>query len=208
LRKALGDGKDGARYITTLAGRGYCFSRSSDQHSIKSAIGSFPHVNLPSRLSRMVGRADDVRLVSARMAAARFVTILGAGGVGKTTVVVAVGHDLIGIFSGALIFVDLGALSDPSLAATTMVSRLGLSLPTDDATSGLVPYLRNKRILLILDTCEHLIEAVAELASRIFVAAPQVHILAIRLFSRPDHDDWFCSPQIVQLDACHGMLER
>jgi predicted ATPase/DNA-binding winged helix-turn-helix (wHTH) protein len=182
LRKALGDGKGGARYITTLAGRGYCFvapvSRSSDQHSVKSAIGSFPHVNLPSRLSRMVGRADDVRLVSARLVAARFVTILGAGGVGKTTVAVAVGHDLIGIFSGAVIFVDLGALSDPSLAATTMASMLGLSLPTDDATSGLIAYLRNKRILLILDTCEHLIEAVAELASRVFVAAPQVHILA------------------------------
>jgi predicted ATPase/DNA-binding winged helix-turn-helix (wHTH) protein len=182
LRKALGDGRGGARYITTLAGRGYCFvapvSRSSDQHSVKSAVGSFPHVNLPSRLSRMVGRADDVRLVSARLAAARFVTILGAGGVGKTTVAVAVGHDLIGIFSGAVIFVDLGGLSDPSLAATTMASMLGLSLPIDDATSGLIAYLRNKRILLILDTCEHLIEAVAELASRVFVAAPQVHILA------------------------------
>ena len=182
LRKALGDGRGGARYITTLAGRGYCFvapvSRSSDQHSVKSAVGSFPHVNLPSRLSRMVGRADDVRLVSARLAAARFVTILGAGGVGKTTVAVAVGHDLIGIFSGGVIFVDLGGLSDPSLVATTMASMLGLSLPVDDATSGLIAYLRNKRILLILDTCEHLIEAVAELASRVFVAAPQVHILA------------------------------
>lgn len=144
LRKALGDGKGGARYITTLAGRGYCFvapvSRSSDQHSVKSVVGSFPHVSLPSRLSRMVGRADDVRLVSARLAAARFVTILGAGGVGKTTVAVAVGHDLIGLFSGAVIFVDLGGLSDPSLAATTMASMLGLSLPIDDATSGLIAF--------------------------------------------------------------------
>jgi predicted ATPase/DNA-binding winged helix-turn-helix (wHTH) protein len=182
LRKALGDGKGGARYITTLAGRGYCFvapiSRSSDQDKADSGVGSFPHVNLPSRLSRMVGRTDDVRAVTARLRAARFVTILGAGGVGKTTVAVAVGHDLIGAFSGAVIFVDLGALSDPNLVATTLASMLGLSVPTDDATSGLIAYLRNRRIFLILDTCEHLIEAVAALASRIFAAAPQVHILA------------------------------
>ena len=61
LRKALGDGKDGARYITTLAGRGYCFvapiSRSSDQSPVLATVAaSFPHANLPSRLIRMVGR--------------------------------------------------------------------------------------------------------------------------------------------------------
>jgi predicted ATPase len=126
----------------------------------------------------MVGRTDDVRAVTARLRTARFVTILGAGGVGKTTVAVAVGHDLIGAFSGAVIFVDLGELSDPNLVATTLASMLGLSVPTDDATSGLIAYLRNRRIFLILDTCEHLIEAVAALASRIFAAARQVNILA------------------------------
>ena len=98
LRKALGDGKDGARYITTLAGRGYCFvapiSRSSDRGSAKrrSPAADFPHANLPSRLTRMVGRDDDVLTLSAQLTAARFVTIVGAGGVGKTTVAVAVGH--------------------------------------------------------------------------------------------------------------------
>jgi predicted ATPase/DNA-binding winged helix-turn-helix (wHTH) protein len=182
LRKALGDGESGARYITTLPGRGYCFvatvSRSSDQDHANSVVGGLPHVNLPSRLSRMVGRADEVRAISVRLSTARFVTILGVGGVGKTTVAVAVGHDLIEAFSGAAVFVDLGALNDPNLAATTLASILGLSVPTDDATSGLIAYLRDKRILLILDTCEHLIEAVATLASRIVVAAPQVHILA------------------------------
>ena len=90
----------------------------------------------------------------------------------------AVGHDLIEAFAGAVLFVDLGMLSDPSLVATAVASMLGLSVQSDDATPSLIAYLRDKRILLILDTCEHLIEAVAALASRIFVAAPQVHILA------------------------------
>jgi predicted ATPase/DNA-binding winged helix-turn-helix (wHTH) protein len=183
VRRALGEGKQGARFIATLPGRGYCFvariSRSSDEGSVPAAlVDAFPHGNLPSPLIRMVGRADDVLLLSAQLTAARFVTIVGAGGVGKTTVAVAVGHHLIEAFAGAVLFVDLGMLSDPTLVATAVASMLGLSIQSDDPTPSIVAYLRNKRILLILDTCEHLIEAVAALASGIFMAAPQVHILA------------------------------
>ena len=126
----------------------------------------------------MVGRDDDVLKVSAHLNASRFVTIVGAGGVGKTTVAVAVGHHLSGAFAGAVLFVDLGMLSDPDLVATAIASMLGLSVQSSDATPNLIAYLRNKRILLILDTCEHLVEAVAPLAASIIDAAPQVHILA------------------------------
>ena len=63
---------------------------------------------------------------------ARFVTIVGAGGVGKTTVAVAVGHDLIEAFAGAVLFVDLGALRDPNLLAMSVASMLGLSVQSDD----------------------------------------------------------------------------
>jgi predicted ATPase/DNA-binding winged helix-turn-helix (wHTH) protein len=183
VRKALGDGKDGARFIATLPGRGYCFvapiSRSGDQASVSAAlVDEFPHANLPTALLRMVGRADDVLRLSAQLTAGRFVTIVGAGGVGKTTVALAVGHHLIEAFTGAVLFVDLGMLGDPALVATAVASMLGLSIQSDDATPNLIAYLRNKRILLILDTCEHLIESVADLTSRIFMAAPHVHILA------------------------------
>lgn len=183
LRKALGDGKDGARYITTLAGRGYCFvapiSRSSDRGNRQPAVAAnLPRGNLPSRLIRMIGRDDGVRMLSTELPTARFVTIVGAGGVGKTTVAVAAGHDLAEDFAGAVLFVDLGALSDPYLVAASLASMLGLSVQSDDPIPSLVAYLRDKRILLILDTCEHLIETAAALAERIFVAAPQVHILA------------------------------
>jgi predicted ATPase/DNA-binding winged helix-turn-helix (wHTH) protein len=181
LRKALGDGRDGARYIATMAGRGYCFvaaiSRSNNNVQPASAA-AFPNANLPSRLTRMVGRDGDVSRLSSQLNDARFVTIVGAGGVGKTTVAVAVGHQLIEAFAGAVLFVDLGMLSDPDLAATAVASMLGLSVQSRDATPALVAYLRDKRILLILDTCEHLIEAVAALASTVFMAAPHVHILA------------------------------
>jgi predicted ATPase/DNA-binding winged helix-turn-helix (wHTH) protein/tetratricopeptide (TPR) repeat protein len=183
LRKALGDGKDGARYITTLAGRGYCFVAPVSRPQEPAAAPApdhaiLPHANLPGRLPRMVGRADDVSAVAKLLAAERFVTIVGSGGVGKTTVAVAVAHDLVDAFAGAVLFVDLGLLSAPDLTVTAVASMLGLPVRTDDATPSLITHLRGKRMLLVLDTCEHLVDAVAPLASRIFAAAPQVHILA------------------------------
>src|SRR5258706_7713977 len=183
LRKALGDGKDGARYITTLPGRGYCFvapvSWARSPHDGAPAVAAnFPHANLPNRLSRMVGRDDDVLKLSAQLAASRFVTVVGAGGVGKTTVAVAVAHHLVEAFAGSVLFVDLGMLSDPKLAATAVASMLGVSVQSDHGTTGWIAFLKSKRILLILDTCEHLVEAVAALAASIVEAAPQVHILA------------------------------
>ena len=176
LRKALGDGEGDARYITTLAGRGYCFvapvSQSRDRGTVDVTVAAaFPHVHLPPRLARIIGRSHDALMLSTKLIAARFVTIVGSGGVGKTTVAVAVGHDLIEAFAGAVLFVDLGALNDPTLTATAIASMLGLSVQSDDATPSLIAYLRDKRILLILDICEHLIEAVAALAARIFAAA-------------------------------------
>ncbi len=79
---------------------------------------------------------------------------------------------------GPRLFVDLGMLSDPKLVSTAVASMLGLSVQSDDVRPSLIAYLRDKRVLLILDTCEHLVEAVAALAENIIEAAPQVHILA------------------------------
>ena len=183
LRKVLGDGKDGARYITTLAGRGYCFVapilRSSDRVNGNVAVAAvFPGANLPARLARMVGRADCALALSTELAASRFVTVVGPGGVGKTTVAVAVTHDLLETFGGAVLFVDLGALNDPGLVAASLATILGLSVQSHDPTPSLIAYLRDKHMLLILDSCEHVIDTAATLAARIFLDAPQVHILA------------------------------
>jgi DNA-binding winged helix-turn-helix (wHTH) protein len=85
LRKALGDGKGGARYISTLAGRGYCFvapiSRTCGQLQAEEIVAApFAHTNLPNRLMRMVGRKDDVQRISCQLTATRLATIVGGGG--------------------------------------------------------------------------------------------------------------------------------
>lgn len=183
LRKALGDGTDGARYISTLSGRGYCFVAPIRRPSLGDEVPeevttSFPMANLPGRLVRMVGRANDTAALSALLAEKRFVTIVGTGGIGKTTVAVAAGHDLVRSFDGAVHFVDLGALGDPRQVAATVTSTLGVSFQSEDLISALAAYLADKRILLILDTCEHVIEAAADLACRIFSTAPQTHLIA------------------------------
>jgi len=184
LRKALGDGKEGARYIATLAGRGYSFVAPVSRSGAATAASpvetttSFRQANLPARLNGMIDREEDLEKLSKRLNAARFVTIVGAGGVGKTTIAIAVAHLLSSTFAGATLFVDLSMVSDAGLVATAVASMLGLSVQSADATTSLVAYLRDKKLLLILDTCEHLVEAVATLASAIFAAAPQVHLLA------------------------------
>jgi predicted ATPase/DNA-binding winged helix-turn-helix (wHTH) protein len=184
LRKALGDGKEGARYIKTLTGQGYCFvapialSGSRDEDA-PAVIAETPlDIFLPSRLARMVGREDSIRIVSGQLATSRFVTIVGSGGVGKTTVAVAVAHQLLKDFSGAVLFIDFGMLSDPAMVPVSMASMLGISIRSNDPTPGLLAHVRDKRILVILDNCEHVIEATANLAADLFRAAPRLHILA------------------------------
>jgi DNA-binding winged helix-turn-helix (wHTH) protein len=183
LRKVLGDGKDGAQYIATHAGHGYAFVAplahpADDDVAPASASATIPRAILPSRPTGMVGRSDSVAALAMDLVDWRFVSLVGAGGVGKTTVAVALGHELMAEFDSAVLFVDLGALSDPGLVASTVAAMLGLSVQSDNTMPGLIAYLRDKRVLLILDNCEHLVVAAAVLAENIFWAAPQVHILA------------------------------
>jgi predicted ATPase/DNA-binding winged helix-turn-helix (wHTH) protein len=185
LRKVLGDGLNDARYISNVAGRGYCFvatvTRSAMEQALPPAkspqISSRTH-NLPPRLMRMVGRDQAVRQLQTKLMTCRFVSIVGPGGVGKTTVAVAVAHALIDDFHGAILFVDLGVLADSRLVPTAIASALGIVTQTQDPLFGLLGFLGDKKILLLLDNCEHVIDAAAELAERVMYEAPQIHILA------------------------------
>jgi predicted ATPase/DNA-binding winged helix-turn-helix (wHTH) protein len=182
LRKALGDGVGDARYIVTAPGRGYSFvaplTRSSAPSTDDRDHTNLVRASLPRSVIRIIGRADEIFLISKKLTEERFITIVGAGGIGKTTVAIAVGHNLAAGFDDALVFIDVGMISKSDLVAASLASILGLVVEADDALSGVVAFLRKRRMLLILDTCEHQLEMAAVVASTIFAAAPQIHILA------------------------------
>jgi predicted ATPase/DNA-binding winged helix-turn-helix (wHTH) protein len=183
LRKALGEGVAGARYVTSVAGRGYCFVAPVIRSVVEAATPACPTAwnlphGLPPRLARMAGRDDTVRKLAAQLAERRFVTVVGAAGIGKTTVAVAVGHALLEDFGGAVCFIDLGSLTDPALVSATVASTLGVPIHTNDALESLQAFLRDKRILLVLDNCEHVVDAAATLAEHLFLRAPELHLLA------------------------------
>jgi predicted ATPase/DNA-binding winged helix-turn-helix (wHTH) protein len=183
LRKALGDGHAGNRYITNVPGRGYCFVAPisvSDEQQIavrRPPPGETPQ-DLPPPLARMVGRSEITVSLAAQLSEHRFVTIVGPGGIGKTTVALAVADALIAKFKGRVYFVDLAALSDPSLVASTLASALGVAVRSENPTRALVSFLKDKEVLIVLDSCERVIEAAASLAESAFNGARRTHILA------------------------------
>jgi DNA-binding winged helix-turn-helix (wHTH) protein len=158
LRKALGEGQAGARYVTNIPGRGYCFVAPISRANVSAkAPVSEPAISdqlhgLPARLTRMVGRDETLRLLAEQLAEQRFVTILGPGGIGKTTVAVSLGYEQLAAFEGSVRFFDLGPLNDPGLVPSALASMLGLLVQSDDPTPSLINFLRDRRMLLILDS--------------------------------------------------------
>jgi predicted ATPase/DNA-binding winged helix-turn-helix (wHTH) protein len=179
IRKALGDGKFGDRYIANIQGRGYSFVGTVAGAS-DGAADTAPrpyHGALPARPLRMVGREPVLREVMDNLRAKRFVTLLGAGGIGKTTLAVAVGHAIAEEFGGEVYFVDLGSLTDPDHVVRAIGTSLRLVLKSKEASLELVDLIRSRKLLIILDNCEHVIEAVASIAEQLFQRAEQVHLL-------------------------------
>src|SRR6267142_2253814 len=178
LRKALGDGHWGARFITNVPGRGYTFVAPvtrPPQTSIPSQRSS-SH-NLPPRLTRMIGRAHEVATLAALLPQRRFLTIAGAGGMGKTTVALAVAEELLVSYVDGVRFVDLAPIVDPLLVPSTVASALGISVPSRDPLPVLTAFLSDRSMLIVLDNCEHMVEAAAVLAESLLKGAVGVHVL-------------------------------
>src|SRR5467141_1518295 len=181
LRKALGDGQFGNKYIASIQGHGYSFiapvarlPADSDRRNASSGLS-----NLPPALGRMIGRDDVVlEIQSLLQTEQRLITILGAGGIGKTTVALSVGHGALADFSGAAFFVDLSTVSDKEQVIGAIASAVGLDPQLVDPREALLNFLRSGRVLIILDSCEHLIEKTAEIADYILQNTPHVCILA------------------------------
>lgn len=184
LRKALGDGKDGVRYIVNVPGRGYTFV-APVRHS--GAGGTAPIApasparsrNFPTPLQLLVGRTETVATLSSLLLSRRFVSVVGPGGIGKTSVAVAVANALRQEFGDdAVCFVDLGSLTNPADVPSAIAAALGCFVQGPDHEPYIRAFLADKRILVVFDNCEHVIETAAQLCARLIHAAPSLHILA------------------------------
>jgi len=182
LRRVVDGNQDGDSYVKNVAGRGYCFVALADRVASPSTrtdgVDEPSHPNLPPRPTRVIGRERDIELLAEHIATRRFVTLRGPGGIGKTTLSVALAHEVAGRFRDGIRFLDLGSLKEPNLVAVAAASALGLLIPAGDPTPRLIEALRDRQILLVFDSCEHVIEAVSRLAEQVHQQAPGVSLLA------------------------------
>lgn len=179
LRRVLAQGGTGVNYVVAVKGRGYRFdapvARSTGE-AVRAQVVHKAH-NLPNRLTQPVGRSDVIAMVRSRLQRSRFITITGPGGIGKTTVALAVADKLISSYRDGVWFVDLATISDPKLVPNALAAVLGVAIRSENPYPALTSFLRDRRMLLVLDTCEHVLEASAKLTEELLKAAPGVHIL-------------------------------
>jgi predicted ATPase/DNA-binding winged helix-turn-helix (wHTH) protein len=195
LRRVLGDGHRGARYITNVTGRGYCFV---------ATVGEVPETPciqevllapdrgapIPSTLSRTIGREHIITEVAARLESQRLVTVVGPGGIGKTTVALGVAGRLAKQFDDGIYFVDLAPLADSTLVESTLAIALGITSAPLKPMRDLIEYLRRKRILIVLDNCEHVVAATAALVEQILNTTSDVRLLATSRERLRANNEW------------------
>lgn len=135
--------------------------------------------NLPLQLSSFIGREQELAEVRRLLASSRLVTLTGAGGTGKTRLALQVGAEVSADFADGVWFVELAPLFDPALVPRAVASALEVREVGDRPLLDLLlNYLGSRRLLLLLDNCEHLVEATAQLADTLLRRCPQLQILA------------------------------
>ena len=133
--------------------------------------------NLPAPLTSFVGRAHEIAEARRLLGNTRLLTITGSGGSGKTRLAQRIAADVLIAYSEGVWYAELVALTDPALIPTVVASALGLMAVDRSAREQVLDYLRERHVLLVLDNCEHLIEAVALYSVEVLRACPRVTIL-------------------------------
>ena len=234
LRRAIGDGQEGRRYIVNVPNRGYSFVGAvTRRHAAIPAATTAPRPRgmqpapggyLPVPLSRVIGQEPAIEALIQHIGRSRLVTLVGPGGIGKTTIALAAASrpDLASRWS-SVHFIDLASHADASLVPAVLASALGLGSVVGDAISSLIAFLHDKHPLLLFDNCEHLVGPVAALVEEILRQAPGVHVLAtsreplgaqgesvqrLQPLAMPPVGEALTAQQLLQFSAAELFVER
>ena len=197
LRRALGDGEDGNRYISTVTAMGYCFVAplfrpvprpvaephpSAAPESADAASRSRPappDTNLPLRLTEIIGRDRELAELQGWLTRSRLITLVGPGGIGKTRLAMELGWRALEDFPAGVWLIDLAPLTAGEAVASATAAALGVAVATVEATvETIIGALGKVPRLLIFDNCEHLIDAAATLIKTLLERAQGLRVLA------------------------------
>lgn len=179
LRRALREHSPEGEYITTVVGRGYWLGTDARPE------GGRTHAGVPvaagtalPELGTVIGRDEEIADLRETVAQNRLTTISGAGGLGKTTVAVAVAQLFEDEGGGSVTFVDLARVASEEFVPASLAAALGISSDSNDSLQSVVSILAKRKALLVFDTCEHVLHAVAHVCNVLLANTSDVRILA------------------------------
>ncbi len=191
IRQVLGDSSASPHFVETVSGKGYRFiapvevvvlpgpTASPDLQPGYERVPDSRRHNLPAALTSFVGRGTELRELPRLLTSSRLVSLTGTGGVGKTRLAVQLARDLVEQFPHGAWLIDLAPLTRPDLVAQTIATALSIRESRERSVrDALVDTLRDRTLLLVLDNCEHLIEACAALVERLLHEAPALRVIA------------------------------